>query len=65
MSSRYRFRLVNMACDPNYQFSIDGHNMTVIEVDGVNHNKTTVDQIDIYAGENQKKVISGILTFTT
>ena len=31
----YRFRLLNIACDPNYIFSIDGHNMTVIEVDGV------------------------------
>jgi hypothetical protein len=24
---RYRFRLVSMSCDPNYVFSIDGHNM--------------------------------------
>ena len=29
---RYRFRLISMACDPNYMFSIDGHNLTVIEV---------------------------------
>ncbi|TFK19092.1 laccase 5 [Coprinopsis marcescibilis] len=31
---RYRFRLVSLSCDPNYLFSIDGHNLTVIEVDG-------------------------------
>ncbi|KAF7309247.1 Laccase I [Mycena indigotica] len=34
---RYRFRLVSISCDPNWIFSIDGHTMTIIEVDGVNH----------------------------
>lgn len=29
---RYRFRLISMSCEPNYMFSIDGHNFTVIEV---------------------------------
>ncbi|EEB94858.1 hypothetical protein MPER_06264, partial [Moniliophthora perniciosa FA553] len=33
---RYRFRLISISCDPNYAFSIDGHNMTIIEADGVN-----------------------------
>ncbi|KAJ7036321.1 putative laccase [Mycena alexandri] len=31
--SRYRFRLVSISCDPNFIFSIDGHDMTIIEVD--------------------------------
>ncbi|KAG2138558.1 laccase [Suillus clintonianus] len=31
---RYRMRLVAMSCDPNFLFSIDGHNLTVIEADG-------------------------------
>jgi len=26
-NKRYRFRLVSISCDPNYQFSIDGHTM--------------------------------------
>ena len=26
-NKRYRFRLISMACSPNYVFSIDGHNM--------------------------------------
>lgn len=26
-NTRYRFRLVSMSCDPNYNFSIDGHTM--------------------------------------
>nr|WGJ61544.1 laccase 3 precursor [Cerrena unicolor] len=33
---RYRFRLVNIGCFPNYDSSINGHNMTIIEVEGVN-----------------------------
>ncbi|KAG1732006.1 laccase [Suillus paluster] len=32
---RYRMRLVAMSCDPNFQFSVDGHNLTIIEADGV------------------------------
>lgn len=40
-----------MACEPNYNFSIDDHTMTVIEADGVNHQPIPVDQIDIFAGE--------------
>ncbi|OBZ65383.1 Laccase-4 [Grifola frondosa] len=31
---RYRIRLISMSCDPNFTFSIDSHNMTIIEVDG-------------------------------
>ncbi|KAJ7617283.1 yellow laccase [Roridomyces roridus] len=34
---RYRFRLVNIACDPNFIFTIDQHDFTIIEVDSVNH----------------------------
>jgi iron transport multicopper oxidase len=47
---RYRFRIVSISCDPNYTFSIDGHNMTVIEVDGINTKAYTVDNIQIFAG---------------
>ncbi len=56
-----------MACDANFVFQIEGHNMrglffsgtmivtdvsvrTVIEVDGVNHEAYTVDEIQIFAG---------------
>ncbi|KAJ7150798.1 yellow laccase [Mycena filopes] len=45
---RYRFRLISMSCDPNWIFSIDGHQMTIIEVDGVNHQPLTVDSIQIF-----------------
>ena len=55
---RYRFRLVSMACDPNFTFSIDGHNMTVIEADAVNHEPVVVDSIQIYAGQRYSFVVS-------
>jgi len=51
----YRLRLVSMSCDPNFIFSIDGHNMTIIEVDGVNHKPLVVDSLQIFAGTNDQK----------
>ncbi|KAF7354022.1 Laccase I [Mycena venus] len=55
---RYRFRLVSISCDPNFIFSIDGHNMTIIEVDGVNHQALTVDSIQIF-GTSSLRTIPG------
>ncbi|ESK93292.1 laccase [Moniliophthora roreri MCA 2997] len=54
---RYRFRLISMACDPNFHFSIDRHNLTVIEVDGVNHQPLVVDSIQIFAGQRYSFVL--------
>ena len=48
---RYRFRLISISCDPNFVFSIDGHNLTVIESDGINTQPLVVDSIQIYASE--------------
>ena len=47
----YRFRLVSISCDPNFTFSIDGHNMTVIEADGISTQPLLVDSIQIFAGK--------------
>ncbi|KAF8904867.1 laccase [Mucidula mucida] len=55
---RYRIRLINMACDPDFTFSIEGHEMTIIEVDGVNHEPLTVDQIQIFAGQRYSFVLN-------
>lgn len=44
-------RLVSVSCDPNFLFAIDGHNMTIIEVDGITHKPLVVDSIQIFAGE--------------
>ncbi|KAJ7730020.1 laccase [Mycena maculata] len=55
---RYRFRLVAISCDPNYNFSIDAHTMTIIEVDGVNHQPLTVDSLQIFAGQRYSFVLT-------
>nr|AIS92516.1 laccase VV-LAC6 [Volvariella volvacea] len=55
---RFRFRLINMACEDNFVFSIDGHNMTIIEADGVNTKPLTVDSIQIYAGQRYSIVVN-------
>ncbi|KAJ4491939.1 laccase lcc5 [Lentinula edodes] len=55
--TRYRFRLVNLACDPNFVFSIDNHTMTVIEADGVNHEQLVVDSIQIFAGQRYSFIL--------
>ncbi|KAG6810814.1 Acyl-coenzyme A oxidase 2 [Tricholoma furcatifolium] len=55
---RYRFRLVSISCDPNYVFSIDGHTMTIIEVDGQNVKPLTVDSIQIFAGQRYSFVLT-------
>ncbi|KIY47812.1 laccase [Fistulina hepatica ATCC 64428] len=54
---RYRMRLLNMGCDPNFEFGIDQHNMTIIEVDGINVEKLTVTSIDIYAGQRYSFIL--------
>ncbi|KAM5539727.1 hypothetical protein V8D89_006540 [Ganoderma adspersum] len=56
-SKRYRFRLVSLSCDPNFTFSIDGHAMTVIEADAVNHKPLTADSIQIFAGQRYSFVL--------
>ncbi|THH00638.1 hypothetical protein EW026_g1910 [Hermanssonia centrifuga] len=54
---RYRFRLIAMACNPYYTFSVDGHNMTIIEVDGVNSQPLLIDSLNIYAGQRYSFVL--------
>lgn len=54
---RYRFRLINISCDPNYTFSIDGHNMTIIEADGINTQALVVDQLQIFASQRYSIII--------
>ncbi|KAF8259954.1 laccase [Lactarius quietus] len=54
---RYRLRLVSISCDPAFTFSIDGHKMTIIEVDGVNHQPLLVDSLQIFAGQRYSVVL--------
>ncbi|KAJ7182989.1 laccase [Mycena crocata] len=54
---RYRFRLVSLSCDPHFTFKIDGHNLTVIEADGISQWPVTVDSLDIFAGQRYSVVL--------
>lgn len=53
----YRMRLVSMSCDPSYNFTIDGHDMTIIEADGVNTQPLTVDKIEIFAAQRYSFIV--------
>ncbi|TFL03430.1 laccase [Pterulicium gracile] len=56
---RYRMRLINMACDPNYTFSIDGHTeLNVIETDGISNVPQTVDSIQIFVAQRHSFVLN-------
>lgn len=55
--TRYRYRLVSMSCDTYYNFTIDGHRMTIIEVDGVNTQPLVVDSIQIFAGQRYSFIL--------
>ncbi|CAA7270037.1 unnamed protein product [Cyclocybe aegerita] len=54
---RYRFRVVNLSAYGQFTFSIEGHSLTVIEVDGINHVPKTVDGFEIYAGQRYSVVV--------
>ncbi|KAK7019732.1 laccase, multicopper oxidase, benzenediol:oxygen oxidorectuctase [Paramarasmius palmivorus] len=55
---RYRMRLVNVACDPDYLFSIDGHSLTVIEADSINHKPVQADVIRIFIGQRYSFILN-------
>ncbi|KAI5831415.1 multicopper oxidase/laccase, partial [Schizophyllum commune Tattone D] len=55
---RYRFRLISLACEPNYTFSIDGHNMTIIEADGQLTEPLTVNEIQILPGQRYSFILN-------
>lgn len=55
---RYRFRLINIACQAAYTFSIDKHRMTIIEVDGVETQPYSVDAIPMFSGQRYSVVVS-------
>ncbi|KAG1764139.1 laccase [Suillus occidentalis] len=54
---RYRFRIIGLSCDPSYNFSIDGHTMTIIEADGIETVPETVDSLPVLAGQRYSVVV--------
>ena len=57
----YRFRLVSISCDPSFLFSIDGHQMTVIEVEGTNVQPVLVDGVSVFTGAQGPKTFHFVL----
>ncbi|KAH9959975.1 laccase [Russula dissimulans] len=55
---RYRLRVVSISCDPAYTFSIDSHQLTIIEVDGINVRPLVVDSLQIFAGQRYSVVLN-------
>ncbi len=60
IGSRYRFRLISMACEPNFIFSIDNHPLTVIEADGVSTQPLTVDEVQVFPAQRYSFVVCHI-----
>ncbi|KAF9025974.1 Cu-oxidase-domain-containing protein, partial [Hymenopellis radicata] len=54
---RYRFRLVSIACRPFFTFSIDNHLMDAMELDGVEHDPVTVENVDVYAAQRVSVIV--------
>ena len=55
---RYRFRVVATSCKPSFNFTIDGHRMTIIEVDGTEVHPVDVDSIPILVGQRYSVVVT-------
>ncbi|KAF8511283.1 laccase [Hysterangium stoloniferum] len=55
---RYRFRIINMSAIVPFNFTVEGHNVTVIEADGVNHRPYEVSSIGISAGQRYSVVLN-------
>lgn len=54
---KFRFRLISMSCEPTFIFSIDGHKLTIIEVDGNNVEPLLVDSIPIFSGQRYSFIL--------
>ncbi|KIK14451.1 laccase [Pisolithus microcarpus 441] len=55
---RYRFRIIGASCDPWFNFTIDGHNMTIIEADGNEVEPVVVDSLPVFAAQRYSVVVT-------
>ncbi|KAF8335679.1 laccase [Cantharellus anzutake] len=55
---RYRMRLVNIACSPNYLITFEGHTMTVIEADGITTKPQVVNSLQIFVGQRYSVIVT-------
>ncbi|KAL0959544.1 hypothetical protein HGRIS_011258 [Hohenbuehelia grisea] len=54
---RYRLRIINASCQSSAQLLIDGHTLTIIELDGIKVNTRVTDGIDIHPGQRISAVL--------
>ncbi|KAK7438178.1 hypothetical protein VKT23_018108 [Stygiomarasmius scandens] len=54
---RYRLRIINESARNVFTMSIDSHNLTIIEADGVATTPMTVDEIEMLAGQRYSVVL--------
>ncbi|KAH9963717.1 multicopper oxidase-domain-containing protein [Lactifluus volemus] len=54
---RYRLRIVSISCEPAFTFSIDGHQLTIIEADSNNVRPLLVDSLEIFPGQRYSAVL--------
>ncbi|KAK1235613.1 laccase, multicopper oxidase, benzenediol:oxygen oxidorectuctase [Marasmius sp. AFHP31] len=54
---RYRMRVLNIGCQPDFWFHIDKHAMKVIEADGVNHQPVDTEGFRIFAGQRYSYIL--------
>ena len=54
---RYRIRIIVISCHPDFTFSIDGHELLIIEADGENTEPLLVDSIQIFAGQRYSAIL--------
>ncbi|KIK78247.1 laccase [Paxillus rubicundulus Ve08.2h10] len=55
---RYRFRVIGLSCFSSFNFTIDGHRMTVIEVDGNEVLPVEVDSLPVLPGQRYSVVVT-------
>ncbi|KAH7891029.1 laccase [Phlebopus sp. FC_14] len=55
---RYRLRIIGLSCDPWFNFTIDGHRMTIIEADGIETEPVEVDSLPVFAGQRYSVVVT-------
>ncbi|CAM0138846.1 unnamed protein product [Umbelopsis sp. WA50703] len=54
---RYRLRILNTGTFANTIFSIDNHTMTIIEADGTDLKKYTVDRLTVHVGQRYSVIV--------
>ncbi|KAG2179873.1 hypothetical protein INT43_003659, partial [Umbelopsis isabellina] len=54
---RYRIRVINTSAIAEFDFSIDGHNLTVVEADGVPMKPVTIDRIPINVAQRYSVIV--------